>query len=134
MTNNTLENRIIGQPRDLPQPIRTGSSTSTTTTNDESSETVEEFLTYETDIEESTWQELDVHERLDLARQEGFEPSPQEIFEWWLVSDWLADRLREFEQPVLLTTAPGGADLYRPGHQDGLCDPEDCGGYRLCKI
>lgn len=70
---------------------------------DESSEAVEEYLTYETDLEEATWRELDVHERLDLARQKGFEPSPQDIFEWWLVSDWLDDKLREFEQPVLTT-------------------------------
>jgi len=26
---------------------------------------------------------------------------PQDISEWWLVSDWLADKLREFEQPLL---------------------------------
>jgi hypothetical protein len=70
---------------------------------DESSEAVDEYLTCETDIEEATWQELDVHERLDLAREVGFEPSPQDIFEWWLVSDWLAEKLQEFEQPVLTT-------------------------------
>lgn len=68
---------------------------------DESSEAVEDYLTCETDIEEATWQELDVHECLNLAKEEGFAPSPQEIFEWWLVSDWLADKLKEFEQPVL---------------------------------
>lgn len=68
---------------------------------DESSETVEEYLIYSTDIDEATWQELDVHERLNLAQHEGFEAQPQEIYEWWLISDWLADKLREFEQPVL---------------------------------
>ncbi|WP_282775476.1 hypothetical protein [Phaeodactylibacter xiamenensis] len=26
---------------------------------------------------------------------------PQDISEWWLVSDWLDGKLREFEQPVL---------------------------------
>ena len=68
---------------------------------DESSEAVEEYLLFETDIEEDAWQKLDVHKRLDLAREAGFDPSPQEIFEWWLISDWLADKLKEFEQPVL---------------------------------
>ncbi len=68
---------------------------------DENSEAVEEYLTYGTDTKEATWQELDVHERLNLAQDEGFEAHPQEIYEWWLVSDWLADKLREFEQPVL---------------------------------
>lgn len=70
---------------------------------DESTEAVEDYLIYNTNIEEKTWQELDVHERLDLARAEGFEPAPQEIYEWWLVSDWLADKLSQFEQPVLVT-------------------------------
>ena len=51
----------------------------------------------------SIWGSDHLHERLCLTRQEGFEPSPQDIFEWWLVSDWLADKLREFEQPVLTT-------------------------------
>ncbi|MEZ5044084.1 MAG: hypothetical protein R2828_29595 [Saprospiraceae bacterium] len=64
---------------------------------DENSETIEAYLTCETDIKEATLQELDVHERLDLAREEGFE----KVFERWLVSDWLADGLKEFEQPVL---------------------------------
>ncbi|WP_367389062.1 hypothetical protein [Lewinella sp. LCG006] len=68
---------------------------------DESSATIEEYLQYETDIPETDWQELDVHERLNLAQAEGFEAQPQEIFEWWLVSDWLASKLKEFEEPVL---------------------------------
>src|SRR5690606_29795234 len=28
--------------------------------------------------------------------------SPQEVYEWWLVSDWLADRLKEIGEPVLV--------------------------------
>ncbi len=70
---------------------------------DESPETIEEYLTYETEIGPETWGELDSFERHDLAIKYGFEPSPQEIFEWWLVSDWLADKLSQFEEPVLRT-------------------------------
>lgn len=31
----------------------------------------------------------------------GFEEEPQEIFEWWLVSDWLLGKLREVGEPVI---------------------------------
>jgi hypothetical protein len=115
MTNNTLENRIeqlvsreiyLNQSylvEDLILKPNPDWIEHIDNFYDESSEAVEEYLNYETDIEEATWQDLDVHERLDLAQQEGFDPSPQEIFEWWLVSDWLADKLEEFEQPVLTT-------------------------------
>ena len=68
---------------------------------DESSATVEEFLSYETGLPESDWEDLDVHDRLNLAEAQGFESQPHEIYEWWLVSDWLADKLKEFEEPVL---------------------------------
>ena len=113
MTNNTLENRIeqlINREIYLNQShlvedliLKPNPDWIEHIENfyDESSEAVEEYLTCETDIEEATWLELDVHERLDLAKEEGFEPSPHDIFEWWLVSDWLAGKLREFEQPVL---------------------------------
>lgn len=70
---------------------------------DESTEAVEEFLLYETDIDSEIWSEIDFFERLDLAQENGFEPQPNEIYEWWLVSDWLAEKLNEFEQPILET-------------------------------
>jgi len=70
---------------------------------DESTEAVEEYLAYETEIDPETWSELDTFERHDLAIKHGFEACPHEIFEWWLVSDWLANKLSEFEEPILRT-------------------------------
>ena len=70
---------------------------------DESSEAIEEYLGYCTNIETEVWQELDVFERQDLAEKNGFEAEPHEIYEWWLVSDFLSYKLNQFEQPVLKT-------------------------------
>lgn len=93
MTDNTLENRIeqlVNQEIYLNQShlvedliLKPNPDWIEHIENfyDESSEAVEEFLIYETGLEEVSWQELDVHERLDLARHEGFDPSPQDIFE-----------------------------------------------------
>ena len=70
---------------------------------DESSEAIEEYLGYCTNIEKEVWQELDVFERQDLAEKNGFEPTPHEIYEWWLVSSWLAEKLSQFGQPIFET-------------------------------
>jgi hypothetical protein len=37
----------------------------------------------------------------DSEFDEEPDTEPQEIYEWWLVSNWLADKLREHNQPIL---------------------------------
>jgi hypothetical protein len=66
---------------------------------DTSVETIEEFLTYNTN--DDSWTELSFDEKEILAEQLGFEPQPHEIFEWWAVSNWLSIRLAEIGQPIL---------------------------------
>lgn len=41
----------------------------------------------------------ELEERIEELAQE--EEEPQEIFEWWVVSDWLADKLEEAGEPIL---------------------------------
>lgn len=71
--------------------------------HDESSDAVEGYLICDLDMDEEAIMEMDVHERLDLAKEKGFVPVPHDIYEWWLVTDFLAEKLSEFEQPVLKT-------------------------------
>ena len=33
--------------------------------------------------------------------QSCFEPQPQEILEWWVVTTWMADKLKEQGEPIL---------------------------------
>lgn len=46
--------------------------------------------------------DLDYSQIQELADDNGFEPEYKEVFEWWLVTDYLADKLREIEEPVLV--------------------------------
>lgn len=66
---------------------------------DTSVEAVEDFLRY--NCEDDTWQGLPFDEKDAFANDLGFEPQPQEIYEWWAVTSWLADQLKQFSQPVL---------------------------------
>lgn len=97
MTNNTLENRIeqlvnreiyLNQSHlveDLILKPNPDWIVHIDNYYDESSEAIKDFLTYETNIEEEYISELDVFERHNLTIKHGFESSPQEIFEWWLI-------------------------------------------------
>lgn len=87
---------------------------------DESVETIEDWFMYDCDediIEEHIYKYIDKkidddytvgmalddvssEDKEELARQCGWEPSPHEILEWWIVSDWMADRLSERCEPV----------------------------------
>lgn len=42
-------------------------------------------------------------EEQQLKDYEDREENPQEIFEWWVVSDWLLEKLEDKGQPVLKT-------------------------------
>lgn len=66
---------------------------------DTSIEAIEDFLSYHSKSDD--WHNLDYHEKEQLAYDSGFEPQPHEIFEWWAVTPWLANELKEFDQPVL---------------------------------
>lgn len=70
---------------------------------DDSMEAVEEFLAYCDDITDEEREEileLPFDEREAKARDLGWEPEPKEIYEWWLVSRYFADKLREVGEPV----------------------------------
>ena len=70
---------------------------------DDSMEAVEEFLAYCPDLSdderEAVW-ELPFDERENKARELGWDPELKEVFEWWLVSDFFADRLRKVGEPI----------------------------------
>ena len=66
---------------------------------DNSMEAIEEFLTY--NAKEDDWHELSFDERETLAEELGFDPQPQEIYEWWAITEWLADNLSSLGQPIL---------------------------------
>ena len=65
----------------------------------DSTEAIEDFLTDHLDYD--SWVSLPFDEKEFLAGGLGFDPQPQEIYEWWAVTEWLADKLIEFGQPVL---------------------------------
>lgn len=68
---------------------------------DDSVEAVEEYLFYKSPLEATDWQELPFDERESLAREHGFEPEQQEIYEWWAVTPYLAERLSQVGEPLL---------------------------------
>jgi hypothetical protein len=68
---------------------------------DDGVDAIEEYLTHQTDLAPDDWHELPFDEREALARDHGFEPEPQEIYEWWAVTPYLAERLSEVGQPIL---------------------------------
>ena len=41
------------------------------------------------------WEELDLDEKIAILENLRVEPEQREIMQWWAVSDWLAERLRE---------------------------------------
>ena len=51
----------------------------------------------------SVIREINLHgdELREYAEAAGFEAQPNEIYEWWLVTDWLRDKLRAYEEPIL---------------------------------
>jgi hypothetical protein len=68
---------------------------------DDSMAAVDEYLTHQSDLGAQDWQELPFDRREELAREHGFEPEPQEIFEWWAVTPYMAERLSEIGEPIL---------------------------------
>ena len=70
---------------------------------DEGSCRIEEYLIGEAEVEEQAIAKLDEQERIELAYEKGFSPEPHEIYEWHLVSNWLANKLRLFDEPILDT-------------------------------
>jgi hypothetical protein len=40
--------------------------------------------------------------RDEISELEGLEDEPQEILEWWLVSGWLAEKLQDAGEPVIM--------------------------------
>jgi len=73
---------------------------------DASLEAIEEYLMYSSGVSHEDWHELPFDERETLAEKHGFVAQEQEIYEWWLVSQTLYERLKEFNHPVL--AAPFG--------------------------
>lgn len=70
---------------------------------DESLDTIKEYLIHEADIDEDKLTDLSEEEIRALAEEHNFCPPVHDIYEWWLVSDWLADHLRRFDEPILDT-------------------------------
>jgi hypothetical protein len=68
---------------------------------DDSVDAIEEYLTNVPGLEPDEWHELPFDERETLAQEHGFEPEPQEIFEWWVVTPYVARRLCQMGQPML---------------------------------
>ncbi|PHN04335.1 hypothetical protein [Flavilitoribacter nigricans] len=67
-------------------------------------ESIEYFLSdHLTDEEMEIMLEQPFDEREAKAEELGYEPDPQEIYEWYLISEWLFYQLRDLEQPVLKT-------------------------------
>jgi len=65
-----------------------------------SKEELKEYLEYKYS-EAFPIESYDYDELLELAYAFNFEPEPQEIYQWWIVSDWLADKLEQHGEPVL---------------------------------
>jgi hypothetical protein len=68
---------------------------------DDSTDAIEEYLTHQTDLDPDDWNELPFDERETLGQEHGFEPEPHEIYEWWGVTPYLAQRLSGIGQPIL---------------------------------
>lgn len=68
---------------------------------DDSIDAIEEFLTYDSQLSPDEWRDLSFDQRKTFAHQHGFDPQPNEIYEWWRVSSRLADDLIAASQPVL---------------------------------
>ena len=68
---------------------------------DDSTEAVEEYLMHQSGLEAVAWHELPFDEREALAREHGFEPEPQEVYEWWVVTSYVAECLSQIGQPIL---------------------------------
>jgi hypothetical protein len=68
---------------------------------DDGMDAVEEFLANAPGLKPEDWHELPFDGREELAREHGFEPELHEIYEWWVVTPYVAERLREFGEPVL---------------------------------
>jgi len=68
---------------------------------DDSPKAVAEYLDDHPDLQPEDWLEMPFEERSALAKAHGFEPVPQEIYEWWRITSSLADQLVRQGQPVL---------------------------------
>jgi hypothetical protein len=66
---------------------------------DASADAITEYLSGALDTDEWRAQPPEARER--LAQDHGFEPEPHEIYEWWVVTPYLAKRLQELGQPLL---------------------------------
>ena len=66
---------------------------------DTSLEAIEAFLADTT--RDEGWKQMSDNNKGSLAGQLDFEPEPREIYEWWAVTDWLGDKLIQFDEPVL---------------------------------
>ena len=80
---------------------------------DNSEETIKEYITYSNfsdqeikeqleEFDASSIDELDYDQLLELAEKLGFESESREIYEWWAVSNWLAEKLKEKGYPVII--------------------------------
>ncbi len=77
---------------------------------DISKDTLKEWLDYSaSDKEIDEWlydRELTRHDLYnnleEITKDFGFESEPQEIYQWYLVSDWLKDQLIRIGEPVLV--------------------------------
>lgn len=69
-------------------------------TEEELTEEIErlEGLQNDYEIEDSEWHEI----QGEIDDLEHLEEEPQEIFEWWLVSGHLAEKLRDKGEPVIM--------------------------------
>ncbi len=64
---------------------------------DDSPDAVEEFLLHDSyhGIKQEEWADMAFDERETLASNNGFDPEPIEIYEYWIISDWLAGKLEQ---------------------------------------
>jgi len=45
---------------------------------------------------------VNLYESEEQAKENGYdEPEAQEIFEWWVISEWFAEKLEEQGEPIL---------------------------------
>ena len=76
-------------------------------TEEEKSELIEELEQKAEELEEEKSELIEeIEEQItaledDIRELESCDWQPQEIYEWWLVSDWLANRLEEMGHPIL---------------------------------
>ncbi len=64
---------------------------------DDTPEAVEDFLTNDPDhgITPDEWADMGFDEREALATDNGFDPELIEVYEYWIISDWLASKLEQ---------------------------------------